>query len=386
VGADITFCLRPRFSGSTFKLFLPVYNPHMSPDFRPASALRLCLAVGLVLLPACRTAGPVTTAAPAPRIDAATAAARQALANEISLDVRSIPERAIAVPALSVSAADTALAPLGFGLADMMITDLSKSAQVRIVERDRLHALLREMAMVEAGQVDTNQAPRVGRLLGARRLVVGSISDLRNGQFGVETRLVNTVDGQISGAISARAPLASIFDAEKALVYRVFEEMGITLTPAERAAIEQRPTANSVALLAYSRGVRDEARGQYEAAASNFRAAVQADPAFNMARLRLQAVTLPTQTIAEAAPAPAASKPAEVAKVTTTAVGALPTSVGGGAAAAAAGAINPSPIGTLGAATNASTTQQQQSNQDKTAQAVRQPVFATIVIKVTQLP
>ncbi len=299
-----------------------------------ASRLPLASAgVAFALLVACQGGARTTADAPSPRVDPAVAAARQALANEAALDVRSVPDRTIAVPALSVSSADTSLAPLGFGLADMMVTDLSRSAQVTLVERGKLNALLREMAMVGAGQVDTAHAPRVGRLIGARRLVVGSITDLRNGQFAVQTQLVNTPREH---AISARAPLASIFDAEKQLVYRVFEEMGVTLTPAERAAIEQRPTQNAVALLAYSRGVRDEARGQYEAAAADFRAAVQADPNFGIARQRLQTVSTTQQVIAgnqsgDVKPAGDATK---------SGMSVAPSSTSGGAAASALGAIN----------------------------------------------
>ena len=352
---------------------------------------RTAAALALVLLAACQSGGPSPSSAPQPAVDPATIAARQALANEASLDVRAIPERAIAVPALSVNAADTSLAPLGYGLADMMITDLSRSAQVQLVEREKLNALLRELKMVDAGQVDTTQAPRVGRLVGARRLIVGNITDLPNGQFVVDTRLVNTVDGTINGGITARAPLASIFDAEKALVYRVFQEMGVTLTPAERAAIEQRPTANPTALIAYSRGVRDEAHGQYEAAAADYRAAVRADPGFTPAQQHLNNVTVAAQTIAQT-PATTGDKSdtksdtKTTTTATTTTAPSAPTSVGTAAAAAVAGAVNPSPASTLGTTSNASSTQQQQQSQDHGSQAVHQPVFATVVIKVTQLP
>ena len=201
----------------------------------------------VVSLAACRGGSTPAVTGVEPAVDPMTVVARQALANEASINVRDISDRVIAVPALTVLASDTTLAALGFGLADMLVTDLASSSQVTLVERTRMNALLREMQLVQSGMVDSTYAPRVGRLLGARRLVVGTVTDRGNGDFGVETRLVNTVTGAISGAVSARAPLASIFDAEKALAYRVFDELGVTLTPAERAVIEQRPTANITA-------------------------------------------------------------------------------------------------------------------------------------------
>ena len=365
--------------------------------------------VGVLALGACRSGGTPPAPQPAPVADPATVAARAALANERSLDIRTVGDRAIAVPALTVATADSNLTPLGFGLADMLITDLARSAQVTVVERGRMDALLREMKLVDAGLVDSTQAPRVGRLLGARRLVVGTLVDRGNGELGIDTRMVDAVQGTMAGAVIARTPLAAIFDAEKALAYRIFAELGVTLSPAERNAIEQRPTANINAFLAYSRGVRDEAHAQYSSAAANYRAAVRADPAFAPAKARLDNVTTvqTSQSVAPpdvkvdapkqvaetpAAETPAAASPA--APAGPAAPAAPPVSIGAGAATLAAGTINPSPAGTIGTSsgnstgggsTTSSTTQQQQQG-ERGQQAQRQPVIATVVINVKQLP
>jgi hypothetical protein len=94
----------------------------------------------------------------------------------------------------------------------------------------------------------------------------------------------------VTTAVSARAPLARIIDAEAQLALQIFNALRITLTPAERAAIEAAPTRNVAALLAYSRGVRDESFGRYGAAAQQYRAALQADPGFVDANIRMSNV------------------------------------------------------------------------------------------------
>jgi outer membrane receptor protein involved in Fe transport len=66
--------------------------------------------------------------------------------------------------------------------------------------------------------------------------------------------------------------------------------MGITLSPAERAAVEERPTRDIAAFLAYSRGVRDEAVARFEQAAAEYTQAIQLDPDFAVAGQRLQRV------------------------------------------------------------------------------------------------
>ncbi len=352
------------------------------------SSRKIAVALVAIGLGACRSAGPPAAAAPTPIADPATLAARAALANERSLDVRTIGERAIAVPPLTVASADTSLAPLGFGLADMLLTDLARSAQITIVERGRMDALLREMKLVDAGLVDSTQAPRVGRLLGARRLVVGSLVDRGNGELGIDTRMVDAVTGTVAGAVVARTALVSIFDAEKALAYRIFAELGVTLTPAERSAIEQRPTANVNAFLAYSRGVRDEAHAQYASAAANYRAAIRADPGFAPAKAKLDNVQTVQTSQAAAGPEVKADAPKTVAQT------APAGSVGAGAASLAAGSINPSPAGAIGTSagnsngsgSTTSSIQQQQQQGERGQQAQRQPVIATVIINVKQLP
>jgi hypothetical protein len=88
-------------------------------------------------------------------------------------------------------------------------------------------------------------------------------------------------------AASADARLADVLDAEKALVFQLFDRLGVTLTPAERAAVEQRPTSNLAALLAYGRAVRHEVQGRYAPAAAEYARAARLDPGFAMAQTRL---------------------------------------------------------------------------------------------------
>jgi TolB-like protein len=234
------------------------------------------------LLLACR--GPAT-GRPSPVVaDSAIAAA---IANERALDPSSFPARSIGVAPLGVSAVDTTLSALGYGLADLLITDLARSRQLTVVDRVRVDALLREVRFSSTGRVDSTNAPRAGRLIGARQLLLGSIVALPDSQFRIDARLADAQTSALAEPIVGVAPLARILDAEKQLAYRIFDRMGVTLTPAERAMIEQRPTQSIGALLAYSRAVRDEALGNYGAAARHYQNAMQLDPSFDYARRRM---------------------------------------------------------------------------------------------------
>ena len=220
------------------------------------------------------------------RVAVAEADARRAIATERAATSDSLPARSLGITPLKVIATDTTLSPLGYGLADMLMTDLSRSAQIQIVDRLRFDAVLREIKLADAGLVETGTAPRVGRLVRARRLVLGDITQLPGRQVTINARVADVRSSQVRPALNATTRLDDIFRAEKELAYRMFAELGVTLTPAERAAVEQRPTANLAALLAYSRGVRYEVFGRFDDAAREYQTAASLDPAFVDASLR----------------------------------------------------------------------------------------------------
>ncbi|MDQ8159038.1 MAG: CsgG/HfaB family protein, partial [Gemmatimonadota bacterium] len=58
-------------------------------------------------------------------------------------------------------------APLSKGLAEMMITELSANTNIRVVERDRLQALLEEQNLGASGRVEKETAAKLGKTLGA---------------------------------------------------------------------------------------------------------------------------------------------------------------------------------------------------------------------------
>lgn len=240
----------------------------------------LALSVPVLLLGACTNVTRVATSAPTP---ADTAAMRQ-----LGSEARGTLQRgAIGVPPFAANGTDSTLVPLAFALADLVATDLSRSARVRIVERARLGEVLRELDLSASGRVDSASAPRVGRLVSAERLIFGSVEPMGDGRnIRIGARIGDVVNGSVTTAVDARAPLAEIFAAEKALVLRLFEQMGVTLTPQELARIEQQPTRNLGALLAYGRAVQKTYDGDFRGAAQQFRDAYRLDPSFTNARVR----------------------------------------------------------------------------------------------------
>jgi TolB-like protein len=243
--------------------------------------------VFLVVVSACASNPPAQVS---PERQRAEEAARHAITNEQSLDVTTMPPQSLGIPPFDAPASDTILSALGYGLADLLTTDLARSGQLEVVDRIRLDAVLREINLVETGRVDTATAPRVGRLVQARRLVLGALTKTSAG-LTIDAEVADVASGEVRQAVSAGAPLADILRAEKELAFRLFDQLGVTLTPTERGQVEQMPTKNVAALLAYSRGVRFEAEGRYAEARNEYQRAVQLDPGFQSAQANLESTS-----------------------------------------------------------------------------------------------
>jgi TolB-like protein len=189
----------------------------------------------------------------------------------------------------TVAQRDTLLTPLGFGIADLLTTDLTRSPQLKLVERLHTDAILRELALVDEGVTDPKTAPRVGKLMGARRLLIGSIMTTRPGTVRLNARVVDVLSGTVQELTTADAPLDRIIDAEKELALLLFARLDITLTPAQRTLVEQKQTTQLTALVAYGRGVDADAHGDVVAALAAYGDAARIDVAFSAARTQAAA-------------------------------------------------------------------------------------------------
>ncbi|MGQ0646440.1 MAG: CsgG/HfaB family protein [Gemmatimonadaceae bacterium] len=195
----------------------------------------------------------------------------------------------IGVLPFDATRADTALRPLGFAIADLIATDFAMVQRLRVVERLRLGEVLREQQLARTGVVDRTVAPRVGRLMRANRLVAGALVTGASNRLVFEARIVNVESGVVDTALQrATANVADILDAQKQITFGLLGRLGIGLTPRERSVIEQRPTRNLGALLAYGQGVQEEVNGNFAGARRAFRRASTLDPSFRAAVTRLQ--------------------------------------------------------------------------------------------------
>ena len=214
------------------------------------------------------------------------AEAKRVVAEEQSLASEPGSPTTVAVLPLRFSGSDSTLRPLGRGLAELLTTDLARSSRLTVLERARIQAVLDELALQQSGQTDSATNVRAGRLLRAGQLVQGSILQLDASQLRVDAAVVDVSTSEVRGVADGADELEELFALEKRIALDLFDRLGVTLTVAERNAIEQRPTRSLAAFLAYSRGLEAEDEGRYDQAGRFYRDAMRLDPDFGAAAER----------------------------------------------------------------------------------------------------
>lgn len=215
--------------------------------------------------------------------------ARQALAQESQISQQPPDANTVAVMPFGYTGSNPEIQPLTRGFAQLVVTDLSHSRQLRVLERERMQAMLDEMRLSEQGRTDPATAARSGRLLRASRVVQGVLTDEQN-TLRADATVVQTSTAQVGEPARAADQLNRLFDMEKVLVLGLFQQMNITLTDAERSAINSRPTQSLQAFLAWSKGLEAEDRGDFVGAQDFYNQAVRIDPAFGAAAASSQTV------------------------------------------------------------------------------------------------
>jgi TolB-like protein len=217
-----------------------------------------------------------------------TSAAQAALKAEAQIGSAAGDPKTVAVPPFRFAGTDSSLLPLERGLADLLITDIARAPELTVVERDRMQALVDEIALSQGNRVDDAAAVRAGRMLRAGRVVQGGITQTGATALQLNAAVVDVGNAAAVGSASGDDQLEQLFELEKRIALQVLQALGVTLTADQRAALDQRPTKSLTAFLAYSRGLVAEDRGDFSSALRSYQEAVRLDPGFLRAGVRQQ--------------------------------------------------------------------------------------------------
>jgi len=174
------------------------------------------------------------------------------------------------------------------GNAGMMISELAQNPAARLVEREQVQRLVDEQNLGAQGRVDPQSAAKVGKLVGARYIVLGTFIDFYS-DFRVDVRLVNTETGEIVKTESDRMQREHLFDLIRNVATRLMKDAN--LPALQRGASNEQRMNRQVpteALTYYSRALLYQDRGQKDKAVEMFNRALVIFPDYAEAQEGLQ--------------------------------------------------------------------------------------------------
>jgi tetratricopeptide (TPR) repeat protein len=209
------------------------------------------------------------------------------------------------------------LTPLQKGLTALLIDDISKLPRVKVVERERLQALLSELKLGKSGLASPRTAAREGRLLGAGKVATGSYLDPSKGALDIDSVLAKTAPGSPERSVQiAQGQVVQFYDLEKEIARKIIVDLGYDmnkLDPAVVASIEEPQTRSLDAFTNFSRGLDERDRQHPDLARVLFQRALSYDSNFKLAQHELRSTPITRFTIAQVENQTSAAAPSAAA-------------------------------------------------------------------------
>lgn len=200
-----------------------------------------------------------------------------------------------------VRAAD--YAPLGKGIADMLIADLAGNTTMRLVEREQLQAILQEIGLKEARRLDDRTAIEVGKLVGARYFLTGGFMVDQSGKMVMTARAINVETSELPYSVKIEGKSENVLDMIGELGAKINAGLKlprVTVSASSSGNQESKPTASTAAgkgdvspqdqyraFYLVSRSIEEQDKKNYPAAMTLLRQALDIYPGYRRAELRL---------------------------------------------------------------------------------------------------
>jgi len=214
-------------------------------------------------------------------------------ADQVAVD---LGDASVAVIPFDNQITDPEMEWLGQGLAELLTTGLAQLDALRVVSGQRLYDLLRQEGREGAEAIPNDLAMRLSRKAGARYMVRGTVLGSRD-DITLNASLINLQNGEVAAAARARGSDAfAVVDQVSAelsgqILASAREARGrgeaAMLLAAELAPVAEITTQDIEAYHAYQEGLEAERRFRTAEAKAHYERAIQLDPGFALAHLRL---------------------------------------------------------------------------------------------------
>jgi TolB-like protein/Tfp pilus assembly protein PilF len=197
----------------------------------------------------------------------------------------SIPEKSIAVLPFENLSDDKENAYFTQGVADEILTDLAKIADLKVISRT---------SVMQYKSGISRNLREIGEQLGVAHVLEGSVQRMGN-RVRVIAQLIDARTDAHLWAEHYDRPLDDVFAIQSEVAQAIADQLNAKLSPEEKASINQRPTADLVAFDLYVRAEALRAATSFNAqlkdnlleAARLLEQAIARDPTFFLAYCRL---------------------------------------------------------------------------------------------------
>jgi curli biogenesis system outer membrane secretion channel CsgG len=189
-------------------------------------------------------------------------------------------------------------AHLSKGIADMLVTTLAGNPSIRVVERDQLQKVLEELNLNASDRVDKDAAVKLGKILGARHLLMGGFVIDRKESMRIDLRSVNVETSQVEYVESVTGKAENVLNLIADLGNKV--NSGLKFPPMPSRSSQARPASNTSAANQYrafylvSRSIEEQDKKNFTAAIALLRQAIDVYPDYTRAKVRLAMLENPT--------------------------------------------------------------------------------------------
>ncbi|MEW5797740.1 MAG: CsgG/HfaB family protein [Bacteroidota bacterium] len=154
------------------------------------------------------------------------------------------------------------LDPLKKGLADMMITEMTKVKGIKVVERQRIQSIIEELNLNETEMVDKATTQQMGKLLGAQVMLFGGFSNLFNDKLRIDVRIVRTETGETLKAEEETGELDEFLTMLQSLVKKIAGDLEVKLSSEDEDRLEATKDGNFSGYVTYAQALDYEDQGK----------------------------------------------------------------------------------------------------------------------------
>jgi TolB-like protein len=170
----------------------------------------------------------------------------------------SAPPKTVAVLYFDNNTGSAEYDAMGRGVAAMLITDLSGVPEIKLVERERLQAVLAEQKMQQSKFFDSTTAVRTGRLIGAEYLLTGAFTAM-SPDIRIDTRVVRVETGEVVRTAKVQGKQDKFFDLQQKLADELVKGLPTAVSPealeALRAQQQKSRIDDATTMVAFSEGL-----------------------------------------------------------------------------------------------------------------------------------